>query len=1211
MPPRRRPTAYEISFPDEAQDGSGTDTSGTQSGRKRSLDGLSDQSVRGSKRRSLGSSRPLAVSHYHHQPNEIRETKDFVVFGEDPDEDDDGSKPVRSLSDFSIFDPNHDNEMVLLTALEEDDGVIDRHFEGAGIVAPIFENDEDEGQEDGLEEELEPQLILLGAILRYDFDFTKRDDPVYIETEHSWYQLKDPSRKYLRYLRSFLGSRRIVQLVISSALKEPNRVYKDFLQEFLTLDILGHPLEEKDLWAAVPDLSLALETIENPDRIAESPLIQHLQRKAPTALPRRAGPAATRIARPSFPKRPLHKLNGNLDLAVLRTENQNPTHVTPLIAQMATGYFKEHLIVIGPRPKPLSEAPTYDPLLRMRRFIERAAVEERPVHIQPEQRLKPRSRWLRCVQIGGVNYSLGDVVVVAIGQYENKKAPELPHPKDIPPKAHLADFFWFAKIIYLDGEHETMHVLWFEHSTKTVLQEISDPQELFLTDICNSLAFSLIVGKVTVHFPDPLTKLPTFKPQDFYCRLVYDCKTASFTDINARQASLAVNSAPPDNCPGCLLVEHRDQELYGKKITNGVAWHGVSYHINDFVLIKAKEGPCHVGHLTSISFPTRLRESDEPSVKVKLFGRMDKLGLRPHNIIKDERHLFATDDEMEVVLSDLLGLCFVYPHNSLPDPRAWLLAAPNHFFVRYHFPSLDVRSWNQRRDMEPHELLICKTCVQENLDKHNTLKEFMSNARRRPLRAFDPFGGSGAFGLGLEESGCIKVTHAVEISPSAARTMKRNCPDTTVYNQCANKILQWAIKKHEGLPVDRLKTIDNNKNLPPPLRPGDIDCIVAGFPCQPHSRLNMYQKANDLKSNLILNVLSWIDFLQPRYCIFENVRGFLQYNLKAHQVDEHKVAGGIEMGGLKFVMRVMIAMGYQVRVGLLQAAHYGTPQTRVRFFLVASKHGYPLPELPQPSHDFPLVDSLEIKFPNGHYVRPIKFMNGTAPHSYVSIDDAIHDLPLFDWSNPDRAGRSRQDPETRDDIKQVKCDKQKAWCGLRGQAVYRHEPRTAFQLWCRRKPTEDLQQYTRTYLPIKVKRVRSIPLKAKADYRDMPSALWEWQTANPGSAMARSGFRPGLYGRLDRSLWFQTTVTNVDPTAKQCRVLNPYCMRIVTVRELARSQGFPDYFTFYADGDNVITMHRQIGNAVPWPVSLALGRELRSALIKKWEADREGAMVMD
>lgn len=77
---------------------------------------------------------------------------------------------------------------------------------------------------------------------------------------------------------------------------------------------------------------------------------------------------------------------------------------------------------------------------------------------------------------------------------------------------------------------------------------------------------------------------------------------------------------------------------------------------------------------------------------------------------------------------------------------------------------------------------------------------------------------------------------------------------------------------------------------------------------QPHSRLNMYVKANDRKSNLILNVLSWVDFMQPKYCFFENVRGFLSFGLKVRQAGPYRVKGGIAMGGLKFLIRAMTDM---------------------------------------------------------------------------------------------------------------------------------------------------------------------------------------------------------------------------------------------------------------------------------------------------------------
>jgi DNA (cytosine-5)-methyltransferase 1 len=74
----------------------------------------------------------------------------------------------------------------------------------------------------------------------------------------------------------------------------------------------------------------------------------------------------------------------------------------------------------------------------------------------------------------------------------------------------------------------------------------------------------------------------------------------------------------------------------------------------------------------------------------------------------------------------------------------------------------------------------------------------------------------------------------------------------------------------------------------------------------------MFQKANDMKSNLILNLLSWVDFLEPKYCFFENVRGFLSYNLNATQVDEHRTAGGINMGGLKFLVQAMLSMKFVI-----------------------------------------------------------------------------------------------------------------------------------------------------------------------------------------------------------------------------------------------------------------------------------------------------------
>lgn len=86
----------------------------------------------------------------------------------------------------------------------------------------------------------------------------------------------------------------------------------------------------------------------------------------------------------------------------------------------------------------------------------------------------------------------------------------------------------------------------------------------------------------------------------------------------------------------------------------------------------------------------------------------------------------------------------------------------------------------------------------------------------------------------------------------------------------------------------------------------------------------------------------------------------------------------------------------------------------------------------------------------------------------------------------------------------------------------------------------------------------------------------------------------GLYGRLEWEGFFSTTVTNPEPMGKQGRVLHPEQHRVVSVRECARSQGFPDSYRFYG---TILDKHRQVGNAVPPPMARHIGLEIKKALL--------------
>ena len=108
------------------------------------------------------------------------------------------------------------------------------------------------------------------------------------------------------------------------------------------------------------------------------------------------------------------------------------------------------------------------------------------------------------------------------------------------------------------------------------------------------------------------------------------------------------------------------------------------------------------------------------------------------------------------------------------DFETYIDESPYNFYVRYVFPKLKVTDWKDGkllngRSKQPR---VCGKCFLEDTKRLEDYAEFKRTQARRSLKAFDPFGGVGAFALAMEETGCIKMTHAVEISPSAAKTMK-------------------------------------------------------------------------------------------------------------------------------------------------------------------------------------------------------------------------------------------------------------------------------------------------------------------------------------------------------------------------------------------------------------------------------------------------------
>jgi len=154
----------------------------------------------------------------------------------------------------------------------------------------------------------------------------------------------------------------------------------------------------------------------------------------------------------------------NPDLAILRQENQNPTHVTPLIASLARGFVNEQLVVIGPPPpRGKDDVAVVREKKSLWSLIERAKGGSLDVDWQREDKITQRSNYLRKVYVGGQVYKVssfhsnsehnaeieiffkpGDFVLVPYGKYGAKNM-TLEWPKQIahlPSSASIANYFW-------------------------------------------------------------------------------------------------------------------------------------------------------------------------------------------------------------------------------------------------------------------------------------------------------------------------------------------------------------------------------------------------------------------------------------------------------------------------------------------------------------------------------------------------------------------------------------------------------------------------------------------------------------------------------------------------------------------------------------------------------------------------------------------------
>jgi DNA (cytosine-5)-methyltransferase 1 len=126
------------------------------------------------------------------------------------------------------------------------------------------------------------------------------------------------------------------------------------------------------------------------------------------------------------------------------------------------------------------------------------------------------------------------------------------------------------------------------------------------------------------------------------------------------------------------------------------------------------------------------------------------------------------------------------------------------------------------------------------------------------------------------------------------------------------------------------------------------DLLVGGPPCQPWSSAGHQKGLNDPRGQLIHHYLRLIGEFQPRFVLFENVRGLVT------AVGAHGRPGEV----LESIQRDLAELGYASRFTTLNAADYGAAQRRVRLILVATRE-HLLPDFPLATHHKDGVNGLK------------------------------------------------------------------------------------------------------------------------------------------------------------------------------------------------------------------------------------------------------------
>jgi DNA (cytosine-5)-methyltransferase 1 len=449
--------------------------------------------------------------------------------------------------------------------------------------------------------------------------------------------------------------------------------------------------------------------------------------------------------------------------------------------------------------------------------------------------------------------------------------------------------------------------------------------------------------------------------------------------------------------------------------------------------------------------------------------------------------------------------------------------------------------------------------------------------KSRELTYIDLFAGSGGLSVGLEKAGWA-LRFAVEKSPMAAETFGHNLVepihDTRDWERYTsnNSIIGMMRKK---LVVADVGSLLRSSTALAELKRKQVDLVVGGPPCQGFS-LAGRRNSSDERNTLPFDFIDIVKAVRPKFVVMENVLGMHSKFSKSETTTYEDLYSLMQSpeDGLDYVVQRVMA----------NAMHFGAAQNRPRLLLVAMRKDLADTKGVTASSSIwrsQFFDELTEGIPD---LAPIPIPKKNA----ATVRDALSDFVLGVESTYTRFLKSH-----------------KEWPMLRSRPASNLEKRNHNSSTVRKFLTYQLLKKLKLS-PALIKEPitnadfakRKIDLKSLTALKYPISFAGDAEFVKDMRSFKRmlNEFKTRKHSQrvLDLDLPSPTVVTAPDD------FIHPTEPRVLTVREFARIQGFPDAYEFRSKVTtgglkrrHEVPQYSQVGNAVSPFVATAIGLRLK------------------